>query len=251
MEGTAPRLVLKLAKTDNGKLMVKTGEDTGNGEKRKLAALTQQPQSVFPSPPPPSTPTGGTATLTIRNTKIEITTTTITTEKQTKEKKEKKKHKSKRRRREKEISTEVQTVVTTIPPSVTSPAPPPSTPLPVLAPSPVPTPLSSIPSETLPTEPAIFAPPLPKKGPSDILSSFQLFGNRDFSSLELKPDHAARPIFVCPDKHIFLETFSPIYPQAYDFLIAVAEPVCRYGVNEIQRHFLIQISHTHKATFNA
>jgi hypothetical protein len=28
-------------------------------------------------------------------------------------------------------------------------------------------------------------------------------------------------------KDIFLETFSPIYRQAYDFLIAIAEPVCR------------------------
>eukprot|EP00232_Nephroselmis_pyriformis_P002858 CAMPEP_0182909272 /NCGR_PEP_ID=MMETSP0034_2-20130328/35661_1 /TAXON_ID=156128 /ORGANISM="Nephroselmis pyriformis, Strain CCMP717" /LENGTH=244 /DNA_ID=CAMNT_0025045515 /DNA_START=13 /DNA_END=744 /DNA_ORIENTATION=- len=50
---------------------------------------------------------------------------------------------------------------------------------------------------------------------------------RDFSKLELKPDHTNRPLFVCPDGHIFLETFSPIYKQAYDFLIAIAEPVCR------------------------
>ena len=32
---------------------------------------------------------------------------------------------------------------------------------------------------------------------------------------------------MTPDGHIFLETFSPIYKQAYDFLIAIAEPVCR------------------------
>ena len=32
---------------------------------------------------------------------------------------------------------------------------------------------------------------------------------------------------MCPDGRIFLETFSPVYRQAYDFLIAVAEPVCR------------------------
>ena len=36
-----------------------------------------------------------------------------------------------------------------------------------------------------------------------------------------------RPLWVTPDGHIFLETFSPIYKQAYDFLIAIAEPVCR------------------------
>lgn len=36
-----------------------------------------------------------------------------------------------------------------------------------------------------------------------------------------------RPIWVTPDKHIFLETFSPIYQQAYDFLVAIAEPLSR------------------------
>jgi DNA excision repair protein ERCC-3 len=49
----------------------------------------------------------------------------------------------------------------------------------------------------------------------------------DFSSMQLKPDHAMRPIWVTPDKHIFLETFSPIYVQAYDFLVAIAEPLSR------------------------
>ena len=34
-----------------------------------------------------------------------------------------------------------------------------------------------------------------------------------------------RPLWVCPDGRIFLETFSPVYRQAYDFLIAIAEPV--------------------------
>ncbi|TYJ07711.1 hypothetical protein E1A91_A11G024300v1 [Gossypium mustelinum] len=51
--------------------------------------------------------------------------------------------------------------------------------------------------------------------------------NRDFSKLELKPDHANRPLWACADGRIFLETFSPLYKQAYDFLIAIAEPVCR------------------------
>lgn len=32
---------------------------------------------------------------------------------------------------------------------------------------------------------------------------------------------------MCPDGRIFLETYSPVYKQAYDFLIAVSEPVCR------------------------
>ncbi|KAL2517157.1 DNA repair helicase XPB1 [Abeliophyllum distichum] len=50
---------------------------------------------------------------------------------------------------------------------------------------------------------------------------------RDFSKLELKPDHANRPLWACADGRIFLETFSQLYKQAYDFLIAIAEPVCR------------------------
>ncbi|XP_042475918.1 general transcription and DNA repair factor IIH helicase subunit XPB1 [Macadamia integrifolia] len=50
---------------------------------------------------------------------------------------------------------------------------------------------------------------------------------RDFTKLELKPDHGNRPLWACADGRIFLETFSPLYKQAYDFLIAIAEPVCR------------------------
>ncbi|KAL2238246.1 UNVERIFIED_CONTAM: General transcription and DNA repair factor IIH helicase subunit XPB1 [Sesamum indicum] len=50
---------------------------------------------------------------------------------------------------------------------------------------------------------------------------------RDFTKLELKPDHANRPLWACADGRIFLETFSALYKQAYDFLIAIAEPVCR------------------------
>lgn len=53
------------------------------------------------------------------------------------------------------------------------------------------------------------------------------FGDNDFSALELKPDHANRPLWVCDDGRIFLESFSPVYKAAYDFLISVAEPVCR------------------------
>ncbi|GAQ80913.1 putative Xeroderma pigmentosum group B protein [Klebsormidium nitens] len=53
------------------------------------------------------------------------------------------------------------------------------------------------------------------------------FNDRDFSKLELKPDHVNRPLWICTDGRIFLETYSPIYKQAYDFLIAIAEPVCR------------------------
>ena len=52
---------------------------------------------------------------------------------------------------------------------------------------------------------------------------------KDFSKLELKKDHTNRPLWACGNGRIFLETFSPLYKQAYDFLIAIAEPVCRYS----------------------
>ncbi|EFJ23091.1 hypothetical protein SELMODRAFT_416209 [Selaginella moellendorffii] len=48
-----------------------------------------------------------------------------------------------------------------------------------------------------------------------------------FSKLELKPDHKKRPLWVGPDGHIFLKTFSPLHKQAYGFLIVTAEPVCQ------------------------
>lgn len=50
---------------------------------------------------------------------------------------------------------------------------------------------------------------------------------KDFSSLPLRPDHITRPVYVTSDMRIFLETFSPVYKQAYDFLVAIAEPVSR------------------------
>jgi Helicase conserved C-terminal domain len=49
----------------------------------------------------------------------------------------------------------------------------------------------------------------------------------DFSHLALKPDHIARPCWVCPDGTIYLEAFHDLYAQAYDFLVAIAEPVAR------------------------
>lgn len=50
---------------------------------------------------------------------------------------------------------------------------------------------------------------------------------KDFSELKLRPDHLSRPVYVSGDMRIFLETFSPVYRQAYDFLVAIAEPVSR------------------------
>jgi DNA excision repair protein ERCC-3 len=49
----------------------------------------------------------------------------------------------------------------------------------------------------------------------------------DFSNLPLKPDHPSRPCWTCPDGTIYLEAFHDLYPKAYDFLVAIAEPVAR------------------------
>lgn len=54
------------------------------------------------------------------------------------------------------------------------------------------------------------------------------FGAKDYrSQMVLKADHASRPLWVAPDGHIFLESYSPVYRHAHDFMIAIAEPVCR------------------------
>eukprot|EP01029_Cantina_marsupialis_P002502 TRINITY_DN123348_c0_g1_i1.p1 TRINITY_DN123348_c0_g1~~TRINITY_DN123348_c0_g1_i1.p1 ORF type:complete len:751 (+),score=192.64 TRINITY_DN123348_c0_g1_i1:99-2351(+) len=49
----------------------------------------------------------------------------------------------------------------------------------------------------------------------------------DLEKYELKPDHQHRPLYVVSNKHIFLEAFSNLYEQAYDFLISIAEPISR------------------------
>ncbi len=54
------------------------------------------------------------------------------------------------------------------------------------------------------------------------------YGAKDYrSQMELKLDHSSRPVWVAPNGHIFLESFSPVYKHAHDFLIAISEPVCR------------------------
>jgi DNA excision repair protein ERCC-3 len=49
----------------------------------------------------------------------------------------------------------------------------------------------------------------------------------DYSDIPLKKDHLARPIWISPNGVIILEAFSPLYQQAYDFLVAIAEPISR------------------------
>lgn len=54
------------------------------------------------------------------------------------------------------------------------------------------------------------------------------YGAKDYrAQMQLRPDHQNRPLWVAPNGHVFLESFSPVYKHAHDFLIAISEPVCR------------------------
>nr|XP_045615780.1 general transcription and DNA repair factor IIH helicase subunit XPB-like isoform X1 [Procambarus clarkii] len=54
------------------------------------------------------------------------------------------------------------------------------------------------------------------------------YGAFDYrSQMELREDHETRPLWIATNGHIFLESFSPVYKHAKDFLITIAEPVCR------------------------
>ena len=56
----------------------------------------------------------------------------------------------------------------------------------------------------------------------------KLNGLSNFSYLELKPDHENRPLWIDGRKaRITLESFSPLFSQAQDFLTTIAEPLSR------------------------
>lgn len=63
---------------------------------------------------------------------------------------------------------------------------------------------------------------------NDVSAQEDEFGAKDYrSQMVLKPDNTSRPLWVAPNGHIFLESFSPVYKHAHDFLIAISEPVSR------------------------
>ncbi|KAI9863620.1 MAG: transcription factor TFIIH complex ERCC-3 subunit [Trichoglossum hirsutum] len=65
-----------------------------------------------------------------------------------------------------------------------------------------------------------------KSRPQDSVS--RVFGKNDFSYLSLKPDHDNRPLWINPAKgRIYLESFSPLWAHAQDFLTTIAEPQSR------------------------
>jgi DNA excision repair protein ERCC-3 len=55
-------------------------------------------------------------------------------------------------------------------------------------------------------------------------------GNRtlDYREMTMRRHHESKPIWVLPNLRIYLEAFSPMYQYAYDFLIAISEPVARW-----------------------
>jgi len=69
----------------------------------------------------------------------------------------------------------------------------------------------------------------------DPIATASVVVHRDFSGpdYELKPDHSARPLWIYEEDQgrgaarILLETHSPYFKQAQDFLVAIAEPVNR------------------------
>ena len=56
------------------------------------------------------------------------------------------------------------------------------------------------------------------------MSALDEFGAHDLrDATKLKPDHEKRSIWITPDGDIFVESFSPMYQTAHDFLVTVAE----------------------------
>ncbi|KAK2704929.1 hypothetical protein QYM36_017095 [Artemia franciscana] len=54
------------------------------------------------------------------------------------------------------------------------------------------------------------------------------FGAKDYrNEMTLKPVCECRPLWVLPNGHIFLESFSPVHKHAHDFMVVLAEPVSR------------------------
>ncbi|KAF8473888.1 P-loop containing nucleoside triphosphate hydrolase protein [Kalaharituber pfeilii] len=68
----------------------------------------------------------------------------------------------------------------------------------------------------------------PKISQKSYDSVSHLFNQDDFHFLKLKPDHAARPLWINPrNAKITFESFSPLAGQAQDFLTTIAEPISR------------------------
>lgn len=73
---------------------------------------------------------------------------------------------------------------------------------------------------------------------------------------ELKPDHASRPMWVIEDGKIILESFSPLFAEAQDFLINIAEPISRvsrmheYSLTAHSLFAAVSVGHTPEEIIN-
>ena len=66
------------------------------------------------------------------------------------------------------------------------------------------------------------------KDQSKVDHDLKIGGINNFSYLQLKPDHENRPLWIDAKKaRITLESFSPLFAQAQDFLTTIAEPLSR------------------------
>jgi len=61
----------------------------------------------------------------------------------------------------------------------------------------------------------------------DAASGPRNYFDPEHGGLKLKHDHEKKPLWVCPNGRILLESGSPVEKEAVDFLVAIAEPRCR------------------------
>ena len=50
---------------------------------------------------------------------------------------------------------------------------------------------------------------------------------KDFREMKLSAAHSPKPFWLLPDGRIVLDSSSPVYREASDFLVAISEPKCR------------------------
>lgn len=79
-----------------------------------------------------------------------------------------------------------------------------------------------------------------------------LFKKCDAWDVALKPDHANRPLWVDDSGRIILESFSPLFEEAQDFLINIAEPQSRvsrmheYALSNHSLFAAVSVGHSRK-----
>jgi DNA excision repair protein ERCC-3 len=79
-----------------------------------------------------------------------------------------------------------------------------------------------------------------------------LFKKCDQWDAPLKPDHANRPLWVDDEGRIILESFSPLFEEAQDFLINIAEPQSRvsrmheYALTTHSLFAAVSVGHSNK-----